>query len=459
MVEYISVDSIAPASYNPRKLSDESAEHLKESLNKIGIVIPILVNRRNNIIIAGHQRTKCAKAVGYKEMPCIFVDDVVHGDEIKFNQFHNGVENKSKHLIEADTLELPYEEFITIENKRFAIKEQDFQAVYVKEICKLMMKYGNVFSAVICKGVVLFADEYIYACRLLGYDVNCYICSDSKYKDILYYFKQDYGVYSYDNIERHTYVQGLAQMNRSADGEYKNKQNKSALYEKMVLPFLKKETNHNIGILDFGCGKGAYIDKVHREFSNAYGLEFYNNNGSAINVGKGNRQIDAVIDYVKNNGRFDVVICDSVLNSVDSVDAENSVVACLNLFTKDTLFISGRNMSFQQSVMNNKKSRGLHNYIYFCDDNNFTANYRKGQWYFQKFHTKTQVIELLERNGFEIVDIDFGERASSFQIMCKKVKELSPEQYANAIDFEFNLPLPNGKRYGRNDEVKKLFGL
>ena len=52
MVEYISVDSIAPASYNPRKLSDESAENLRASLQKIGVVIPILVNRRNNVIIA-----------------------------------------------------------------------------------------------------------------------------------------------------------------------------------------------------------------------------------------------------------------------------------------------------------------------------------------------------------------------------------------------------------------------
>lgn len=99
MVEYISVDSIAPASYNPRKLSDESANNLKESLNKIGIVIPILVNRRNNIIIAGHQRTKCAKAVGYKEMPCIFVDDVVHGDEIKFNSISSITELKTNRNI------------------------------------------------------------------------------------------------------------------------------------------------------------------------------------------------------------------------------------------------------------------------------------------------------------------------------------------------------------------------
>ena len=66
---------------------------------------------------------------------------------------------------------------------------------------------------------------------------------------------------------------------------------------------------------------------------------------------------------------------------------------------------------------------------------------------------------MLERNGFEVVNIDFAESASSFRIECRKVKELTPEQYVNAIDFEFNLPLPNGKRYGRNDEVKKLFGL
>ena len=41
----------------------------------------------------------------------------------------------------------------------------------------------------------------------------------------------------------------------------------------------------------------------------------------------------------------------------------------------------------------------------------------------------------------------------------KKVRELSKEEYAAAIDFEFNLPLPNGKTYNRHEDMKKALGL
>ena len=117
------------------------------------------------------------------------------------------------------------------------------------------------------------------------------------------------------------------------------KRNKSVLYETMVIPYIQ---NHNVKtILDFGCGKGAYINMLSKKYD-AIGVEFYNNNGKDIIVSKGNNMIDKLIAYLNTNKTFDIVVCDSVLNSVDSVKAEKSVMACLNLFTKDIAFISGR---------------------------------------------------------------------------------------------------------------------
>lgn len=144
MVEYVNVNDIVPAEYNPRKLSVEAEAALKESILKIGFCIPILVNKANNTIIAGHQRTRCAKALGIEKVPCIYVSSLVYGDEIKFNQFHNGVECKSKHRIKFMD-ECPEEQFTSISNSCFEIDEAAFEMPYVKEICKLILKYGNVF--------------------------------------------------------------------------------------------------------------------------------------------------------------------------------------------------------------------------------------------------------------------------------------------------------------------------
>lgn len=93
-MQYVNIDEITPASYNPRKISNQQFEKLKESISLNGFVMPILVNKSNMTIIAGHQRTKAAKAIGIKEVPVFFCDGINKADEIKFNQIHNGTDNE-----------------------------------------------------------------------------------------------------------------------------------------------------------------------------------------------------------------------------------------------------------------------------------------------------------------------------------------------------------------------------
>lgn len=87
MIEYVDVNKITPAPYNPRRISAEQFSELQKSIREIGFVVPILINRKSNIIIAGHQRSKSAKAVGIKEVPAIFVDSLVVGDETMQESF------------------------------------------------------------------------------------------------------------------------------------------------------------------------------------------------------------------------------------------------------------------------------------------------------------------------------------------------------------------------------------
>ena len=421
----------------------------------IGFTVPILVNSKNNVIIAGHQRTKAATALGITKVPAVMVDNVSTGDEIKFNQLHNGVDAQRGFECIADTQGLKSGEFIDIEVGRFTVKK--FGATYVKEICRMLIKYGNVLSCVICRGEVLIGANYVRACELLNMTPHCYIIDDSLFDQALDYMKSDYGEYSYENIKKNTYVQGLAQMHRNlTKGELK-KCNKSTLYENYVIPYLMK--SHTESILDFGCGKGAYISHLMKSYAGAIGVEFYNNNGSQINVSMGNMQIDRLIEYLKKEKAFDVVICDSVLNSVDSVEAEKSVMACLNLFCKEKLFISGRPLKAILDKLEHSKDKSARKYVSYLDSDNFTGDYRKGNWYFQHFHDKDGIKHLLERNGFEIEKMTYMTYGDSWQVEAVKVRELSKQEYIDAIDFEFNLPLPGGKSYCRHDDIKRVLGL
>lgn len=47
----------------------------------------------------------------------------------------------------------------------------------------------------------------------------------------------------------------------------------------------------------------------------------------------------------------------------------------------------------------------------------------------------------------------------SWQVEAVKVRDLSRQEHIEGIDFEFNLPLPGGKSYCRNEDVKRVLGL
>lgn len=89
MIDFIGIDKIKPAEYNPRKISEKQKEQLMESIQELGFVMPVIVNKANNVIIAGHQRTNAARQLGLNAVPVQFVENLDIGDEIRFNQLHN----------------------------------------------------------------------------------------------------------------------------------------------------------------------------------------------------------------------------------------------------------------------------------------------------------------------------------------------------------------------------------
>lgn len=55
-LDKIKLTEIKPAEYNPRRISDEDFQKLKNSIKTFGLTDPIIINLKNNTIIGGHQR-------------------------------------------------------------------------------------------------------------------------------------------------------------------------------------------------------------------------------------------------------------------------------------------------------------------------------------------------------------------------------------------------------------------
>ena len=56
-IERILINKLKPATYNPRQISKKQYKDLEESIDKFGLVDPIIVNK-DMTIIGGHQRYK-----------------------------------------------------------------------------------------------------------------------------------------------------------------------------------------------------------------------------------------------------------------------------------------------------------------------------------------------------------------------------------------------------------------
>lgn len=75
-IKRFNINEINPAIYNPRKISDEALLGLTSSLERFGVVEPIIINVRDgkNVIVGGHQRHKALLASGVSDIDCVTVD-------------------------------------------------------------------------------------------------------------------------------------------------------------------------------------------------------------------------------------------------------------------------------------------------------------------------------------------------------------------------------------------------
>lgn len=83
-------------------------------------------------------------------------------------------------------------------------------------------------------------------------------------------------------------------------------------------------------------------------------------------------------------------------------------------------------------------------------------------------HTRYRAAKRLKMKTVPCILADdlTDEQVRAFRLADNKVSEFSSwnddlvkEEYIKAIDFEFNLPLPHGRSYDRNEDIKQVLNL
>ena len=71
----VDINELISPEYNPRQITDDELEKLKNSINEFGYIAPIIVNKHNNHIVGGNQRYCALKSLGYNEVDVIFINE------------------------------------------------------------------------------------------------------------------------------------------------------------------------------------------------------------------------------------------------------------------------------------------------------------------------------------------------------------------------------------------------
>ncbi|MEU2590805.1 ParB N-terminal domain-containing protein [Streptomyces albidoflavus] len=442
------IAGLKPAPYNPRRLSEDAFDRLKRSIDLFGCVKPVIING-NGILVAGHQRTKSLKALGHQTTPAILLDSHVSThDEITFNLMHNSVETDGSRVTvpSADETAHGWE---WIEHHDLAVHARASAGVRA-EVARLIARYGP-WGSIIAdhKGRVILNQDYAVAALDLKKAVLCYRVSVQEADELLTWLSGEYGVYDYTQLGIKAYNQHWCQMHRLGgdDGDSWL----SGLYEGFVLPSLKRSDR----IVDFGAGEAAYINRLKEQGHDAHWYEPHvkaRGQQNALDVAASVAQIRDLHRDVTAHGLYDVVVLDSVINSITGLDFEEHVLIACSTLTADTgtFYTATRHMNQAtgrgsgQKFRNNRYRRALE----FMDDNGFSATFRRGVWTMQRFHTPDSLQRLLRRYFGEV---RMGRtKHGGIAAVCRQPLPVPTQRRRLALETEFNMEYPGDYRHNRH---------
>lgn len=91
---YKSIDDLRAYELNAKIHEQSQIEQIANSIKEFGFVQPVVVDK-NNVIVIGHGRVEALKQLGYKEAPCVCVDNLTE-DQVKALRLADNKTNESE---------------------------------------------------------------------------------------------------------------------------------------------------------------------------------------------------------------------------------------------------------------------------------------------------------------------------------------------------------------------------
>lgn len=503
-IELRNISTFRGADYNPRKVDQSRLNQVKNSLSKLGFLLPIYVTE-DGTLLSGHQRTSAAIALGYTQLPVVTLDiseDKHKGLNLVFNKATNDLDTyqdtaKSRfteYVERADEVAIdlpaipPDTSYPCLEVQTRPLKE-------IMEMCKGqvpssslrqagndMIKLGVYMPIVICDGQVVNGIGRVFGYYDCGFKAIPVVEIPVEKKDYanlaLNFLAMDFDIQKnfenelrYNAFRRKSVQQGIVGLSRTHSywvygrivSNKHRSVNKLAGAENEDLKLLPTYSRENylkfkkvFGDYYFDMGAGTCHDAqlLQEAGLNCVPFEpYYSPEGTSTPSREASHALNsAFLDALENcpPDKPSSIVSSFVLNSIphhkDRMAYLVILAAMCKLKTKvyvgtqSTKLLKYGNVDHQLRMNSNEPNMTLGNNSKF-----FKA---------QKYYT-VQELEKMFKTFFLSVEIKQAEQ--QLFVKASKPRRMNPKLLREALLLEFELPFSDGKTLGLGQRALEVF--
>lgn len=503
MIKLVPIDAVKASEYNPRRNDEKRLALAELSLRKLGFLLPIYADEHGEIL-SGHQRQLVARRMGFPEIPVEYVSEKELGERkavnVLFNRATNDLQKQDtcaivkKRLYEMDiqamTEALPDIEPGSPESYPcvYALRRMDtvklakanhrnFDA-HTKQLAKSLERKirafmpivigeeGNVINGIGRLQTAAEASRKVVPCVQIKKEQEAFASAmlnllsmdfdmESNYADDL-----RFNSFMRERNTRETDAAGNAAL---GDGFFKGVFPKNNGRDFCILDGAALETwkrHYGSSVVDFGAGKLSNTRTLRKAGINVSAFEpYFVTMGDKIHKEKSLEIASRFLDEVEAGTPYSSVFISSVFNSVpfmtDRKQIEDMIAAAL-CYRDGMVVCWCQSDKAPQFVNTKKKFLTAEKTLTF--DLDYEPNTILGDLgehpKVQKGHTEAEMREIFTPCFGKITRLEL---ISKFWYLEAENPKVDPAALAAALDFEFELPYPDGTKMGLSARAREAF--
>lgn len=502
MIKLVPIESVRASDYNPRKNDEKRLRLTSLSLLKLGFLLPIYADK-NGEILSGHQRHMVATHIGFTMIPVEFVDGKDLSERkavnVLFNRATNDLQKQDtctiiKKRLYAMDIESMIENLpdIAPDSKEafpcvYALRRRDTMQLaklnhrnfdtHIKQLAKSLEREvgssmpivvgeaGNVINGIgrlqaaveagrkVIPTVTVTKAQEEFASAMLNL-LSMDFSMESNYADDL-----RFNSFMRERHTRETDADGNAAM---GDGFFKgifpkNKGRDFCKLDGVALETWKRY--YGTSVVDFGAGKLSNTRTLRKAGIHVSAFEpYFVTTGEKIHKEKSLEIAARFLEDVKAGTQYSTVFISSVFNSVPFMADRKqiAIIAAALCYPSGFCVCWCQSNESPQFIVTKRKHMSAEKTLTF--DLDYEPNICLGDIAkhpkVQKGHTEEEMREIFAPCFERVKRL---EMINKFWYMEVTNPTVDPVALAAALDFEFELPYPDGSRMGLSVMARDAF--